>query len=326
VLTDIASGWTEAIAMVVREQTLVTESVSDVRMKLPVTVRGLDVDNDGAFINDTLVSYCRDNKIELTRCRAYKKNDQAWIEQKNGAVIRRMVGYGRLEGAQTAAVLNKLYTSARLFVNFFQPSFKLLSKAREGAKVIKRYHPPATPCERLLERGDVSEECKEQLRQTLAALDPVRLLSEIRAAQRMLTQLEVGVANAETAQATQDLGGFVASLSTVWRDGEVRPTHRNRSNGPRTYRTRVDPFEAVWLQVEQWLNERPDANAKDLFLRLQENMPGAFPPGHLRTLQRRVKQWRSEIARQLVLGLESGAALEYEMCAGAVVNSEEVRR
>jgi hypothetical protein len=121
-------------------------------VKVPFAVRGLDVDNDSAFINETLVDYGRDHKIELTRCRAYKKNDQAWIEQKNGAVIRRMVGYGRLEGAQRAAVLNKLYSSARLFVNFFQPSFKLLSKIREGAKVIKKYHAPATLCERLLER------------------------------------------------------------------------------------------------------------------------------------------------------------------------------
>jgi hypothetical protein len=156
-------------------------------------------------------------------------------------------------------------------------------------------------------------------------LDPVRLLSEIREAQRVLVEREVGVANAKTDQATQGLGEFVASLSTVWRDGEVRPTHRKRSNGPRTYRTRVDPFEAVWSQVEQWLNERPDANAKDLFLRLQESMPGAFPPGQLRTLQRRVKQWRSEIARQLVLGLESGSALEHEICAGTAVNSEGAR-
>src|SRR5450631_925283 len=210
VLTDIASGWTEAIAMVVREQTLVTESVSVIRTKLPFPVLGLDVDNDSAFINDTLVGYCRDNKIELTRCRAYKKNDQAWIEQKNGADIRRMVGYGRLTGAPSAAVLNKLYTAARLFVNFFQPSFKLLSKIREGAKVIKKYHPPATPCERLLDRQDVSDDCKAELRRTLAGLDPVRLLSEIREAQRMLVQLEVGIASTETAQATTALSGFVA--------------------------------------------------------------------------------------------------------------------
>src|SRR5207237_4349772 len=156
---------------------------------------------------------------------------------KKGAVIRRMVGYGRLEGAQTTAVLNKLYTSARLFVNFFQPSFKLLSKTREGAKVIKKYHPPATPCERLLERRDVSDECKEQLRQTLAALDPVRLLSEIREAQRVLAQVEVGVANAETAPSTPELSGFVPSLSTACRAGEVRPPHRKRTTGPRSYRT-----------------------------------------------------------------------------------------
>jgi hypothetical protein len=324
VLTDIASGWTESIAMVVREQTLVTESVSEIRTKLPFMVRGLDVDNDGAFINDTLVNYCRDNKIELTRCRAYKKNDQAWIEQKNGAVIRRMVGYGRLTGAPTAAVLNKLYTSARLFVNFFQPSFKLLSKIREGAKVIKKYHPPATPCERLLERMDVSDDCKAQLRRTLAELDPVRLLSEVREAQRMLAQLEVGIAGTETAQGSSALSGFAAGLATAWHDGEVRPTHRKRTNGPRTYRTRVDPFESVWPQVQQWLKEQPDANAKDLFLRLQGNMPGVFPPGQLRTLQRRVKQWRSELARQLVLGLEFGPALEPELCVGAAANSEEV--
>ena len=324
VLTDIASGWTEAIAMVVREQTLVTESVSDIRTKLPFAVRGLDVDNDGAFINDTLVGYCRDNKIELTRCRAYKKNDQAWIEQKNGAVIRRMVGYGRMEGVQAAAVLNKLYTSARLFVNFFQPSFKLLSKTREGAKVIKKYHPPATPCERLLERQDVSDACKEQLRQTLAALDPVRLLSEIREAQRVLVELEGGVAKAETAQSTAGLSGFVASLSTVWRDGEVRPTHRKRASGPRTWRTRTDPFEKVWPIVEQWLNEQPDANAKDLFLRLQATTPEVFQPGQLRTLQRRVKQWRSEIARRLVFDAEQEPEAEtaLSMASVAAVRSD----
>jgi hypothetical protein len=93
VLTDIASGWTEAAAMVVREQTLITVTVEEVRVKLPFAMLGLDVDNDSAFINETVVDYCRDRNLELTRSRAYKKNDQAWIEQKNGAVVRRLVGY-----------------------------------------------------------------------------------------------------------------------------------------------------------------------------------------------------------------------------------------
>ena len=85
----------------------------------------------------------------------------------------------------------------------------------------------------------------------------------------------------------------------------------------------MDPFESVWPQVEQWLNEQPDANAKELFLRLQGSMGGAFAPGQLRTLQRRVKQWRSEIARQLVLGLETETEMAQQICsAEAGINSE----
>jgi hypothetical protein len=109
VLTDIASGWTEPAALIVREQTLITTAVEEVRTKLPFPMLGLDVDNDSAFINETVLNYCKDQKLELTRSRAYKKNDQAWVEQKNGAVVRRLVGYGRLEGAIATAALGKLH-------------------------------------------------------------------------------------------------------------------------------------------------------------------------------------------------------------------------
>src|ERR1700726_2274965 len=77
---------------------------------------------------------------KVTRSRAYKKNDQAFVEQKNGAVVCRLMGYGRFDGVETARVMGPLYAAARLYVNFFQPSFKLKEKRREGAKVIKRYH------------------------------------------------------------------------------------------------------------------------------------------------------------------------------------------
>ena len=117
VLTDIASGWPEAAAMVVREQVLVTETVQGIRARLPFPMLGLDVDNDSAFINETLLNYCREQGLELTRSRAYRKNDQAWIEQKNGAVIRKLVGYGRLEGLGPAAALAILHDVARLYVN-----------------------------------------------------------------------------------------------------------------------------------------------------------------------------------------------------------------
>jgi hypothetical protein len=175
VLTDIASGWTEACALVVREQTLITVRVQDVCDRLPFPMLGLDVDNDSAFINETLVNFCKEHTFELTRSRAYKKNDQAWIEQKNGSVVRRLVGYGRLEGAHAAGVLDELHVSARLYVNFFLPCFKLKSKTREGAKVSKKYEVPASPYERLLADSRVPEALKEQLRATFAGLDRVAL-------------------------------------------------------------------------------------------------------------------------------------------------------
>jgi hypothetical protein len=302
VITDIASGWTEAAAMIVREQTLITVTIENIRLKLPFPMLGLDVDNDSAFINETVLGYCQAHKFELTRSRAYKKNDQAWIEQKNGAVIRKLVGYGRLEGAAATAALAELHEVARLYVNFFQPSFKLKSKIREGAKVIKKYHVPATPYERLLSDDRVPDECKIQLRQVFSTLDPVQLLSWISEAQRNLVQKEVGGGSEGAVEINRNLNHFVESMSTAWRDGEVRATHRKPMTGPRSWRTRVDPFENVWPLVQRWLDDQPDINAKSTFQRLQETMPEPFQSGQLRTLQRRIKEWRTDIARQLVLG------------------------
>jgi hypothetical protein len=302
VLTDIASGWTEAAAMVVREQVLVTETVQGIRARLPFPMLGLDVDNDSAFINETLLNYCREHELELTRSRAYRKNDQAWIEQKNGAVIRKMVGYGRLEGLGPAAALAKLHDVARLYVNYFQPSFKLKSKTRDGAKVNKQYHVTATPADRLLASDRVSVTCKQQIREVFAALDPVELLRQIREAQGRLSSLEVGGQAAPSPVTQPSTRVFVASLSIAWQNGEVRPTHRKQARGSRTWRTRVDPFEEVWPTIEQWLTDAPDASAKELYLRLQGFVPERFHAGQLRTLQRRVKVWRNEMVRQLVFG------------------------
>ena len=150
VLTDIASGWTECAPLLVREQHLLEEVLKKLTAALPFALLGIDTDNDTVFINETLRAYCAANRIEFTRCRPYRKNDQAHVEQKNGAVVRRLVGYRRLEGWAAARELARLYAAARLFVNFFQPSFKLIGKSREGALVRKRYDASATPCQRLL--------------------------------------------------------------------------------------------------------------------------------------------------------------------------------
>ena len=145
VLTDVATGWTECAPLLVREQRLLTEVLGELRKLLPFPLLGLDTDNDSVFMNETVRDYCQQAGIEFTRCRPYRKNDQAWVEQKNGAVVRRTIGYRRFEGLEAAAALARLYAAMRLFVNFFQPSFKLAAKTRDGALVRKRYHPQRHP-------------------------------------------------------------------------------------------------------------------------------------------------------------------------------------
>src|SRR5262249_40873828 len=163
VATDVCSGWTEAVPLLAREQSLVTEGLEVIGRQLPIPIRGIDSDNDSAFINDTLLAYCQKQQLAFTRSRAYQKKDQALLAQKNGGVVRRFVGYERLSGVVAGQCLAQLFQAVRLSVNYFQPSFKLRSKTREGAKVKKAYHKPATPCERLWEHPAVTDTIKDKL-------------------------------------------------------------------------------------------------------------------------------------------------------------------
>jgi hypothetical protein len=307
VLINIASGWTAAAAMVVREQSLVVQTVQQIRAQMPFVMLGLDVDNHSAFVNETMLTYCQEQGLEFTRSRAYRKNDQAWVEQKNGAVVRKLVGYGRLEGLEAARVLAQLHAAARLYVNFFQPSFKLKSKTLLGSKVWKQYHPPPTPAQRLINNNRASTAQKQHLRAMFAELDPVQLLYRIREAQRLLTMLQISGHSQHHSAPRPDRKTFVSELSTAWRKGEIRLTHRKPDQKKRR-RTRPDPFESIWPTVKQWLERDPNACAKELFLRIQTDLPDRFTPGQLGTLQRRVKQWRQDITFQLVFSGTGSAA------------------
>jgi hypothetical protein len=304
VATDVCSGWTEAVPLVAREQTLVTEGLEVMRRQFPVPILGIDSDNDSAFINETLIAYCQNHKLEFTRSRAYQKNDQAWIEQKNGAVVRRFVGYKRFSGIVAGQCLAQLFQAVRLFVNHFQPSFKLKSKKREGAKVKKFYHKPATPCARLLEHASVTEAAKERLRSEGGPLDPLELLHRIRDSQSGLAAL--GSGELGTGLGRESLEQFLAKLPELWRKGEARPTHREKNSQPHSWRTRQDPFKGVWPEILLWLQETPEATAKSLWERLHQKYPGRFPGGQLRTLQRRIREWRRVMARELVYACLDG--------------------
>ena len=322
VLTDIATGCTECVPLVVRDSTLVVEAVRHLRQSLPFALRGIDTDNGGEFINETLHAFCLAERLTFTRSRPYRKNDQAHVEQKNGAVVRRLVGYGRLEGLAAAETLARLYTSSRLFVNFFQPSFKLIEKQRIGARVSKRYEVPATPCSRLLAWRGVDERTQDRLRAVMLTLDPLRLLEEIRRVQHHVAGLAAGCAPGRLPHRDADLERFLASLSTLWRAGEVRPTHQRPAKARRYWRTRADPFAEVWPEVLVWLEGEPGSTAKELFCRLQVRYPETFQDGQLRTLQRRVKAWRHQAALRLVLAPSSNEGSSSTELVGNMMMSQ----
>lgn len=305
VVTDIASGWTELAPLLVREQTLLVDVLGEIRRRLPFPLLGFDVDNDTVFMNETVRDYCAAEKIELTRCRPYRKNDQAHVEQKNGEIVRRMVGYRRYEGIAAAEQLARLYAPVRLFVNAFQPSFKLAKKTRDGARVSKHYHKPLTPCDRLLANARVAESVQQRVVALRSDLDPVRLLAEIRSAQQALVTL-ADAADATrnatpAAEKTVPIDRFVSGLRTAWQEGEVRPTSKPKPKAKRG-RRRPDPLAAVTDELRAWFDADPTSTGRQLLERLQEAYPGSYPDGLVRTVQRRLKIWRSEMAHALVFG------------------------
>jgi hypothetical protein len=313
-MVDVATGWTECLPLVNRDGSLVVEAIKRAQSLFPWLLRGVDFDNDSAFMNELVVPWCREQKLEVTRSRAYKKNDQAFVEQKNGAVVRRLMGYGRFDGIETARVIGRLYAAARLYVNFFQPSFKLKEKRREGAKVIKRYHSPLTPYERALAHPMVSEAVKKRLREQYRTLDPVALLAEIRAAQEELgnrIDRRAGGALRETATGKSNVAvhmhssiaapaAFARQLGNDLARGEPRATHRRPK---RRYKKRVrmpsklDPHVAL---IEGWLAAEPQLTAIAIVARLAERHPEQFGNKQHSIVQRLLRALRRTSAQRLV--------------------------
>ena len=227
------------------------------------------------------------------------------VEQKNGAVVRHTVGYWRYEGLEAAAALATLYRSLRLFVNFFQPSLKLTEKSRDGAKVTKRYHAPATPHQRLISDPRTTAATRERVAADYATLDAVHLLNAIRTGQQQLVEIaDRPVSSEKLAPTAPTLEEFLSGLRTAWREREVRPTSRPKEKAKRG-RRRPDPLVTVTAQLHDWFEAEPWRTARELLERLQDEQPGTYPVGLLRTLQRRLKDWRRDKAHELVFGATS---------------------
>jgi hypothetical protein len=177
--TDLCTGWTDVTGLLHRSQQAVSEALCRMRQRLPFPLLGIDSDNGGEFINDLLYRYCLEEKITFTRSRPYHKNDQAHVEQKNWSVVRHTVGYDRWETEQELALLESIYDDLRLYVNFFQPSLKLIAKERIDKKTRKRYDTAKTPYQRVLERKDISLEAKARLVHLYIQLNPAQLRRRI---------------------------------------------------------------------------------------------------------------------------------------------------
>ncbi|HBO33580.1 MAG TPA: transposase, partial [Anaerolineaceae bacterium] len=161
--TDLATGWTECLALPNKTQAAVSQAISELRQNLPFPLLGLDSDNGSEFINDTLYRYCLAEQITFTRSRPYHKNDQAHVEQKNWSVVRHTVGYDRLETPEELALLRSIYSELRLYINFFQPVLKLISKQRVDGKVICTYDQATTPFRRVLSLDSIPVQIKARL-------------------------------------------------------------------------------------------------------------------------------------------------------------------
>jgi hypothetical protein len=178
--TDLLSGWTETQAVMGKGQFGVQRALEEMRTQMPFQLLAIDSDNGSEFINAHLLRYCRRKKIQFTRGRPYKKDDNAHIEQKNWTHVRKLLGYLRYDSEEALAAINRLYRGdLRLLQNLFMPSVRLVSKKRVGAKLKRRYDAPRTPLERLLEHPASDRASLARLLALRDSLDPFALSGSV---------------------------------------------------------------------------------------------------------------------------------------------------
>jgi hypothetical protein len=190
-LTDVYCGWTEVCALPNRAHRWVKEQAEQISHTLPFPLRGIDSDNGGEFINRQLLLWCKENRIQFTRGRAYRKNDNCFVEQKNGDIVRKMIGYSRFDTDSEYKALAEAYRFLCPLINYWYPTLKLIGKEKLPSGRYRRIYEkqPKTPYQRLLEASDVSEKDKEQLRRGAASLNPVELKKAFNRARETLLHL-----------------------------------------------------------------------------------------------------------------------------------------
>jgi hypothetical protein len=179
-VTDIHTTWVESRAVMGKGQTAVLEAIKEIEQALPFKLVGIDSDNGSEFINYHLKAFCDHKKIQFTRGRPYKKDDNAHIEQKNWTHVRKIFGYLRYDSEPARQAMNDLYQNElRTLQNLFLPSMKLIGKARVGSKLKRRYDKPQTPLERVAACPQADPLKITELKKLRDASDPFALAKTI---------------------------------------------------------------------------------------------------------------------------------------------------
>ncbi len=177
---DIKHGWWEGEAQMGRGQEPTKDSLEECRERSPVPWKEMHPDNDTAFLNAHVASYCKETDLGFSRSKSYQKNDNCLIEQKNGKVVRQKIGYFRFDTKEELEIIKDLYQSElRLYINFFQPQMKLKEYVIIKGKRHRRYHEPITPYKSILRSSDVSEKTKQELIEIYESLNPADLKRRI---------------------------------------------------------------------------------------------------------------------------------------------------
>ena len=188
--TDVFSGWIELRPTLNKAQKWILERMTDIKLSIPFPFLGMDCDNGSEFINAAFLKWCKSEGIQFTRSRAYKKNDNCYIEQKNNSCVRTYVGYDRFDSPAHRDALAAVYHSLCPLLNYFMPTMKLLSKTRVGSKIKKVYDKNIlSPYQRLLASPDLSDEVKAELTRRYKQYNPVRLQQEVHKAVAALLAL-----------------------------------------------------------------------------------------------------------------------------------------
>jgi hypothetical protein len=287
-----------------------------------------------------LLAYCKQEQLTFTRGRPECSNDNCHIEQKNGAVVRKIVGHDRLISVLAYQQLGELYQASRLLVNYFQPSMKLQSKGIEGKQEHRIYDEAKTPLQRILLSGILPDEMQQEWRDTVASLDPLRLTQHVETLQRAVWQCAEGASG--TMLVRFSLGACVSSVaSSPQRDAPsvLTPMVSDPASVRDWSRSMDDPFLGEWEQIHAYVRARPMASAGEILREWQRRFPERFVEAHLSIIQRRLREMRASLvarglcqvqptkqgARDYVINehelVEAALALSPGMATGSTVRS-----